>query len=181
MSQEVHDTGALDGIDQALLNEMQDRFPLVREPFAELAARTGTDETGVIARLEATWSVSTLPLGRGRVKTAHGWIPMPAPATAKLLTGFEFLDDGIDGERVTPTGAAILSHLGARQDTDGVRRRLRANGCGFGTRRFPGLSNVLRLMAFEETAPESTGTDRVSMTTRAIAQPAATIISGTFE
>ena len=115
----------------------------------------------VISRLDATWSVSTLPLGRGRVKTAHGWIPMPAPATARLLTGFEFLDDGLDGERVTPTGAAILSHLGARQETDGVRRRLRANGCGFGTRRFPGLSNVLRLMAFEEAAPASTGTERV--------------------
>jgi DNA-binding Lrp family transcriptional regulator len=43
----------MDPIDQQLLNEMQDRFPLVPEPFAELAARIGTDEAGVIARLSA--------------------------------------------------------------------------------------------------------------------------------
>ncbi len=47
--------GALnrDAIDQALLNEMQDRFPLVREPFAELAGRVATSEADVIARLIA--------------------------------------------------------------------------------------------------------------------------------
>jgi len=42
---------ALDRIDQLLLNEMQDRFPLVRHPFAALAERTGTDEAEVIERL----------------------------------------------------------------------------------------------------------------------------------
>ncbi len=116
----------------------------------------------VISQLSATWSVSALPLGRGRVKTAHGWIPVPAPATARLLTGYEFLDDGLDGERVTPTGAAILSHLAARQSMVGACRRLHANGFGFGTRRFPGLSNVLRLMAFEEVG-NSTDADRVAV------------------
>jgi len=118
-----------------------------------------------ISRLGASWSVSTLPLGRGRVKTAHGWIPMPAPATAKLLAGYDFIDDGLEGERVTPTGAAILSHLGARQSMDRTRRRLRVSGCGFGTRTFPGLSNVLRLMAFEQAGAESTapGSDTVAV------------------
>src|SRR3990172_2534462 len=43
----------MDPIDRQLLNEMQDGFPLVREPFAELAARIGTDEADVIARLSA--------------------------------------------------------------------------------------------------------------------------------
>lgn len=43
----------MDAIDQHLLNEMQDRFPLVREPFAELAARAGTSERDVIERLGA--------------------------------------------------------------------------------------------------------------------------------
>ena len=37
----------LDPIDRQLLNEMQDRFPLVPEPFAELAARIGSDDAGV--------------------------------------------------------------------------------------------------------------------------------------
>jgi len=105
-----------------------------------------------IVRLEATWSVSTLPLGRGRVKTAHGWIPVPAPATAKLLTGYDFIDDGLEGERVTPTGAAIVSHLAAAQGVDRGCKRLLTSGCGFGTKTFPGLSNVLRLMAFEAVA-----------------------------
>jgi DNA-binding Lrp family transcriptional regulator len=45
--------GALNPLDQQLLNEMQDRFPLVREPFAELAERTGASEAEVIARLKA--------------------------------------------------------------------------------------------------------------------------------
>ena len=45
--------GALDRIDQVLLNEMQDRFPLIREPFAELGARAGIGEADVIGRLTA--------------------------------------------------------------------------------------------------------------------------------
>lgn len=48
-----HGTGAMDATDQLLLNEMQDRFPLVREPFAELAQRADTSEAAVIARLIA--------------------------------------------------------------------------------------------------------------------------------
>jgi DNA-binding Lrp family transcriptional regulator len=43
----------MDAIDQHLLNEMQDRFPLIREPFAELARRAETTEADVIARLKA--------------------------------------------------------------------------------------------------------------------------------
>jgi len=45
--------GEMDSVDQGLLNEMQDRFPLVREPFGELAARVGVDAGEVVARLEA--------------------------------------------------------------------------------------------------------------------------------
>lgn len=58
-----------------------------------------------------SWSVSALPLGSGRVRTQHGPLPVPAPATTLLLAGFATLDDGVPGERVTPTGAAILRHL----------------------------------------------------------------------
>lgn len=96
-----------------------------------------------------TCSVSRLPLGAGRVKTSHGPLPVPVPAVATLLQGYEFVDDGVGGERITPTGAAILRHLQAKQD---MRRagRLGRTGHGFGTKRFPGISNVLRVMMLEE-------------------------------
>lgn len=45
------------------------------------------------------------------VRTTHGLLPVPPPATAALLTGYPWRDDSIAGERVTPTGAAILRHL----------------------------------------------------------------------
>ena len=103
----------------------------------------------------ATWSVGSLPIGSGLVKTAHGMMPVPAPATALLLEGFATHDDGIPGERVTPTGAAILRYLGATPSRpSGV---LRGSGFGFGTRRLPGISNCLRATVFETGAADSAG------------------------
>ena len=109
----------------------------------------------------ATWSVGPLPQGSGGVKTAHGWLPVPTPATALLLEGFELVDDGIVGERVTPTGAAILKHLHANRPSSRESRRLMRSGTGFGTKTFPGLSNCLRLLALEQTRV-ATETDRVA-------------------
>ena len=51
---------------------------------------------------------SKLYLGRGFVKCAHGIIPVPAPATIEILKGAKVYSGGIEGETVTPTGAAIL-------------------------------------------------------------------------
>ena len=95
----------------------------------------------------ASWSVGPLPLGGGTVRTAHGVMPVPAPATALLLEGFAMADDGIGGERVTPTGAAILRYLKPvmRPRAPGI---LRQTGMGFGARRLPGTSNLLRLLVF---------------------------------
>ena len=115
----------------------------------------------LISRLNARWTVGSLPQGSGRVKTAHGYLPVPTPATVLLLQGFEFHDDGVAGERVTPTGAAILNYLDANQPRDRKARRLLRNGSGFGTRKLPGMSNVLRLLAFEA-AEVVTDTDRVA-------------------
>ena len=115
----------------------------------------------LISRLDARWSVGSLPQGSGRVKTAHGNLPVPAPATVLLLEGFEFEDDGVGGERVTPTGAAILNYLQANQPRDRKARRLLHSGSGFGTRTLPGMSNVLRLLAFEA-AEAPTETDRIA-------------------
>jgi pyridinium-3,5-bisthiocarboxylic acid mononucleotide nickel chelatase len=115
----------------------------------------------LIDALAATWSVSALPKGNGRVQIDHGWLPVPTPATTLLLQGFELFDDGLAGERITPTGAAILKHLGAVQTSDRRPRRLLRTGTGFGTKTFPGLSNVLRLLVFED-ATSTLAADRVA-------------------
>jgi hypothetical protein len=110
----------------------------------------------------ATWSVSTLPLGRGRAKTAHGLLPVPSPAASRLLEGYEFVDDGLAGERVTPTGAAILKHVNATQSVQQIPRRLLRNGYGFGTKVFRGISNVLRVLVFDDVQAE-VGSDRIAV------------------
>lgn len=107
-----------------------------------------------------SWSIAPLPLGSGRIRTAHGIMPVPAPATAVLLDGLDVLDDGIPGERVTPTGAAILRYL---KDTDRLAARpsgrLMGSGIGFGTRTLPGTSNCVRALVIgtEERPAAATG------------------------
>lgn len=104
----------------------------------------------LIDRLDgATWSCAPLPLGSGRVHSAHGRLPVPAPATTALIEGYPVFQDGISGERITPTGAAILRHLNPSFAPLRRSMRLLGSGTGFGSRRLDGISNVLRLLAFE--------------------------------
>jgi uncharacterized protein (DUF111 family) len=55
----------------------------------------------------------------------------------------------VDGERVTPTGAAIIRHLEPAFDLAGIEGRIARTGHGFGTRRLPGMSNVLRALVLD--------------------------------
>ena len=103
----------------------------------------------LIERLDAAWSCGPLPIGRGRIDTSHGRLPVPAPATVELLRGMVVDQDTHLGERVTPTGAAIVSHLAPSFAPLPGPMRLDRSGTGFGTSRLPGTSNVLRLLAFE--------------------------------
>ena len=96
-----------------------------------------------------SWSSAPLPLGGGRVATAHGVLPVPAPATALLLAGTPVHHDGVGGERVTPTGAAILRYLGPAFDAAGLAGRISRTGHGFGARRLDGMSNVLRALVLD--------------------------------
>jgi uncharacterized protein (TIGR00299 family) protein len=97
-----------------------------------------------------SWSVAPLPTGSGRVKTQHGDLPVPPPAVVLLLKGFVVFDDGRPGERVTPTGAAIIRHLEPAPRLPGGLFRHDRVGYGFGTKRFEGLSNVLRVMVLQQ-------------------------------
>jgi pyridinium-3,5-bisthiocarboxylic acid mononucleotide nickel chelatase len=125
----------------------------------------------LIAALGTTvqWSVGPIPLGSGLVKTAHGPLPVPAPATARLLEGFDVHDDGVPGERVTPTGAAILAHLAPTSGRVGLRAALGPSGFGLGTREFAGIANVLRVVGFvahaavASNAESATYTDTVAV------------------
>ncbi len=108
-------------------------------------------------------SCAPLPLGSGRIATAHGSLPVPAPAAALLLEGLAMVDDGVPGERVTPTGAAILRHLRVRVGLPEGSWRIAGTGIGFGMRRLPGLSNVLRVLAWEPAAAGGRADDRVAV------------------
>ncbi len=54
---------------------------------------------------------SPVHVGSGKVKTSHGILPVPAPATAEILLGVPTYSDGTRGELCTPTGAAILKYF----------------------------------------------------------------------
>ena len=86
---------------------------------------------------------SALPLGSGFVETAHGLLPIPAPATAELLLGLPVHGECGPGERVTPTGAAIIAALA---DSFGFPPAMRIEkiGSGAGGKDFPDLPNILR-------------------------------------
>lgn len=89
--------------------------------------------------------VSPVSVGGGMVKIAHGLYPVPAPATAYMLSGFEIKHGPVDKELVTPTGAAILSTL--TEGTENLIPSYTANSIGYGagTLEFDSVPNVLRL------------------------------------
>ncbi len=86
---------------------------------------------------------SALPLGSGFVETAHGRLPVPAPATAELLKGLAVHGDCGPGERVTPTGAAIVAVLASGFGKQPAMV-LEKTGCGAGGKDFSDCPNILR-------------------------------------
>ena len=92
--------------------------------------------------IEALYA-SALPLSSGHVKTAHGLLPVPAPATLEILrrVSAPWRPCPVEGEMVTPTGAAIMATL-ARFEMPAMR--IERVGYGFGRKSFP-WPNCLRL------------------------------------
>ncbi|MFQ5695079.1 MAG: nickel pincer cofactor biosynthesis protein LarC [Terriglobia bacterium] len=91
---------------------------------------------------------SRLNLGGGTVETAHGRLPVPAPATAALLRNAPVYSSGIDAELVTPTGAAIVAAQAAAFGPL-PPLTLQASGYGAGTRELAEQPNVLRVLIGE--------------------------------
>ena len=85
---------------------------------------------------------SPLPLGRGTIKTAHGLIPTPAPATMELLQGTPTYGISFDGELITPTGAALVTTLASSFGPPTPARWMKV-GCGAGSQDLP-WPNILR-------------------------------------
>jgi hypothetical protein len=90
------------------------------------------------------WVCSPLNVGGGTVKCAHGTLPVPAPATLKLLHDAPVYSSGPQVELVTPTGAAIVKTLSDRFAPFPAMKIEKA-GYGAGTRDFPEHPNLLRL------------------------------------
>ncbi len=91
------------------------------------------------------FACSALDVGGGRVNTAHGMLPVPAPATAELLRDAPTFSTGIQKELVTPTGAAIATTL-STQFAKMPAMNLRAIGYGAGSADLAEQPNVLRIL-----------------------------------
>ena len=91
---------------------------------------------------------SPINLGSGTVRAAHGTLPVPAPATARLVEGVPTYSDGPPVELTTPTGAALAVTL-SRDFGPAPAMRIDASGYGAGSRELPGRANLLRLLVGE--------------------------------
>jgi uncharacterized protein (TIGR00299 family) protein len=134
--------------------------------FHELgAADSIADIVGCAAAIDwlrpAVVTCRAVPLGGGTVKTAHGVLAVPAPATLELLRGC-VVESGGTCELTTPTGAALVRVLvedgGFGPMPSG---RVLATGHGAGTRELPDRPNLLRIIALQPSA--SVGDDLVEL------------------
>ena len=92
--------------------------------------------------------VSPLATGFGQVRCAHGILPIPAPATASIIEGIPTYTGSVEGELLTPTGAALLKHFA---DSFGARpiMAISKTGYGMGKKDFE-KANMLRTFIGEE-------------------------------
>lgn len=99
---------------------------------------------------------SAVNTGSGTVEADHGTMPVPTPATALLLAGKPAYARGPETELTTPTGAALMAALASGFGAL-PPMRLAAQGFGAGTKDFPQMANVLRVLIGETSdAAEST-------------------------
>lgn len=98
---------------------------------------------------------SPLHVGAGTFKCDHGTYPVPGPATTEILRGVPIYSKEIQGELVTPTGAAIVAEFATAYGPL-PPMRIERIGYGAGTRSYPQFPNVLRVLIGEEEKAETT-------------------------
>ncbi len=91
---------------------------------------------------------STVEVGTGFVRCAHGILPVPAPATAKILKNIP-IRAKVPFEATTPTGAAIITYL-ASEFTDSKDFIIKGTGYGIGSKENKDIPNVLRVFLAEK-------------------------------
>jgi uncharacterized protein (TIGR00299 family) protein len=139
--------------------------PLEKVHFHEVGALDSiTDILGSAYALDLLdldhLSAAPVPLGSGRVKCDHGWMPVPAPATALLMRGLPLAPNPVEGELTTPTGAAVLKAW-VNQWTSQPLLTYDRVGHGAGTRRYPTHPNLLRVFVGQGSASTGLETDWV--------------------
>jgi len=102
-----------------------------------------------------TYHCSNIPLGGGNIKTAHGILPVPAPATVKIFERSNLVVIGgpIESELVTPTGAALLVNLKPKVSKFANQMSLLSVSCSTGQKEFKNFSNIMRLIYGEIEEP----------------------------
>jgi pyridinium-3,5-bisthiocarboxylic acid mononucleotide nickel chelatase len=126
------------------------QMPIDRVHFHEVGAVDSiVDIVGAAVGFEMLgideFACSALDVGGGQVKTAHGLLPVPAPATTELLKGAPTYSSGLLRELVTPTGAAIATTL-ATSYARIPQMTLETVGYGAGSADNAEKPNVLRLL-----------------------------------
>jgi uncharacterized protein (TIGR00299 family) protein len=101
---------------------------------------------------------SPVNVGSGIVKSAHGVLPVPAPATAELLRGMKIFSSGEPMERTTPTGALLVRLLVGEDGFRGLPAgRMICAGTGLGSKDTADMPNVLRAILLEPDAERTSG------------------------
>ena len=131
------------------------QVPIEKVHFHEVgAADSIADIVGAAVALDSLGVeevfCSAVNVGSGTVNTEHGVLPVPAPATARLLENAPVYARGPAMELTTPTGAAIAATL-AKSFGAMPPLRIARSGYGAGDRDFPGQANVLRAILGEPT------------------------------
>jgi pyridinium-3,5-bisthiocarboxylic acid mononucleotide nickel chelatase len=101
---------------------------------------------------------SKIHVGSGFAEMAHGTFPVPPPAVAELLTGFQIYSNGVEGELITPTGAAIIAEL---CDSYAALPEIMVEcaSYGAGSRKYNDFPNVLRLILGESAAEKASSSN----------------------